>query len=65
MIVFNRGPLTAECTVRRLSGVGVDLHVAENAQIPETFKLSIDADGFSKMCKVVSREGSRISAKFG
>jgi diguanylate cyclase (GGDEF)-like protein len=64
-ISFRGGTLTTDCTVRRLSAVGAELQVSEHVNLPERFKLRIDADGLSKMCAITSRNGTKVTVTFG
>ena len=64
-IVFNLGHSVIDCTVRRLSEAGAKIDVISSADIPESFKLSIEADGFSKACKIVRKDNRHLEVVFG
>jgi diguanylate cyclase (GGDEF)-like protein len=63
-IVFNFGGSVIDCTVRRLSKTGARLDVVSSRAVPKQFKLSIEADGFSKACEVVRKEERFVEVAF-
>lgn len=65
LIVFNLGQSTLKCTVCRLSDIGARVQVVSQARVPDAFKLQIEADGFSRACRVLERKGSEIIISFG
>ena len=60
LISFNAGRTAVECTVRRLSSSGAQLQVSPATVLPDTFKLGIQADGFSRICRIVERQGAIV-----
>ena len=63
-IVFNFGNSVIDCTVRRLSDTGARLDLLSLQDIPPSFKLSIEADGFSKSCEVAHRDDRGLDVLF-
>jgi hypothetical protein len=63
-IVFNGGRSAINCTVRRLSEQGANLAVISTADVPNRFKLAIDADAFSKTCSVTHKSSGEIHVLF-
>ncbi len=63
-IVFNFGNSVIDCTVRRLSETGARLDVLSLQDIPRQFKLSIEADGFSKSCEVAHKDNRSLDVVF-
>lgn len=60
LISFNAGSSSVECTVRRLSASGAQLQVSPTTFLPDTFKLGIEADGLSRMCRILERQGATV-----
>lgn len=63
-IVFNGGGSVIDCTVRRLSEQGASLAVISTAGLPERFKLAIESDAFSRLCRVAHKAGTEIDVQF-
>jgi diguanylate cyclase (GGDEF)-like protein len=63
-IAFNGGNSVLDCTVRRLSEMGASLDVVSSDAIPKRFKLSIESDGFSKLCEIVRKDARQIEIVF-
>ena len=64
-IAFNAGSSVIDCTVRGLGASAASLDVVSTASIPDTFKLAIAADGFSRACRVTAKSDRRIEVAFG
>ncbi len=60
LISFDAGHSSVECTVRRLSSSGAQLQVSPTTILPDTFKLGIAADGLSRMCRILERQGATV-----
>jgi diguanylate cyclase (GGDEF)-like protein len=60
LISFNAGNSVIECTVRRLASSSAHLQVALATVLPDTFKLRIEADGLSRMCRILERQGATV-----
>ncbi len=63
-ISFNAGRSTIDCTVRTLSETGAGLDVVSSAGVPETFKLRIDADDLSRVCRMTDKRDKHIEVAF-
>ncbi|MGY2049219.1 GGDEF domain-containing protein [Methylobacterium sp. JK268] len=63
-VSFNSGRSSIDCTVRSLSEEGAGLKIASTAGVPETFKLMIEADNFSRLCQIVSKADQQIEVAF-
>jgi diguanylate cyclase (GGDEF)-like protein len=63
-ISFNSGRSVFECTVRALSDDAATLDVVSTADVPDTFKLRIAADDFSRACRVVARREKKVEIAF-
>jgi diguanylate cyclase (GGDEF)-like protein len=63
-IAFNRGSSNVECTVRALSDTGAAIDVIAAAALPDRFKLRVDSDGWSRLCKVLTRQNTRLEVAF-
>jgi diguanylate cyclase (GGDEF)-like protein len=63
-ISFNAGRSAIDCTVRSLSDESAGLKIVTSAGIPETFKLLIESDGFSRLCQIVSKSGQHLDVAF-
>ena len=63
-ISFKTGQSCIDCIVRTLSDSGAGIEVVSTADIPDLFKLQIEADGFSGLCRVVSRTERHIELEF-
>jgi diguanylate cyclase (GGDEF)-like protein len=63
-IVFNKGMSVIDCTVRRLSDSTAVLDVISSASVPDAFKLRVDCDGLSRMCRIARKAGERIEVVF-
>lgn len=61
---FNGGNSTIDCTVRTLSGTGGGLAISSSAGVPEQFKLQIEADGFYRMCRIVTKTDTYLEVAF-
>ena len=64
-ILFNHHHSVIDCTVRGLGAGAASLDVVSTASIPDTFKLAIAADGFSRACRVTAKSDRRIEVAFG
>lgn len=63
-ILFNRGRSTVSCTVRTLSDTGAGIDVSSSRGLPDTFDLSIEADGLVRSCRVLSLSDRRVEVTF-
>lgn len=63
-IVFNSGRSVIDCTVRGLCETAARLDVVSTAEIPEIFKLAIAGDGFSRACKITTKENRKLEVSF-
>jgi diguanylate cyclase (GGDEF)-like protein len=63
-IAFNGGRSTIDCTVRGLSDHGASLSVISTAEVPGQFKLRIDSDDLSRLCRVVTKREKRLEVEF-
>lgn len=64
MIAFNLRRLTYPCVVRDLSVAGARLQTDTPGNIPDTFDLLIELDGFEAECEVMWREGKQVGVRF-
>lgn len=53
-----------DCTVRNISDTGAALSVESPVGIPAEFKLVVEADQISRMCRIVWRKEKRIGIRF-
>lgn len=65
LVHFGEGTEPIDCTVRTLGAEGAGLDVADAETLPETFRLSIRADGLELPCKVISRTQRHVEVEFG
>jgi hypothetical protein len=63
-IFFNFGRSAIDCTVRSLSEMGAGIDVSSTAGIPDEFKLHIDSDDVSKMCRISMKRDKHIEVVF-
>lgn len=63
-ITFNGGRSTIDCTVRSLSEAGAGLDVVSAAGIPDRFKLQIEADGWSRLCRIAEKRDRHLEVAF-
>lgn len=63
-ISFNTGQSCIDCTVRTLSDNGAGIDIVSSAGIPDSFKLLIEADGFSGLCRVTRRTERHLELEF-
>ena len=63
-IVFNSGRSAVDCTVRGPGESAAYLDVVSTAGIPDTFKLAIADDHFSRACSISSKHDKRIEVAF-
>jgi hypothetical protein len=63
-IVFHSGNSTVDCTVRGISEVDATLDVVSTADIPVSFKLRIEADDFSRHCRIITKSERRVEVEF-
>jgi diguanylate cyclase (GGDEF)-like protein len=63
-IAFNGGRSTIDCTVRGLSDLRASLAVITTADIPGQFKLRIEADDLSRVCRVVAKRERQLEVEF-
>ncbi len=61
---FSGRSCSIECSVRDLSDTGVRLRTTGSANIPDTFELIIETDGFEADCQVVWRKDNDIGVEF-
>lgn len=64
IIAYSSRHLTVECAVRDLSDDGARLIVTNHRQIPDSFELLIELDGFEANCEVVWRRPESIGVRF-
>jgi hypothetical protein len=55
---------TVVCTIRNVSSGGVAIEIKGSVEIPETFKLVVEADNFISCCRVAWRQGRRVGVSF-
>lgn len=53
-----------DCTVRNMSSTGAAIEVESPIGVPDEFKLVIEADHFSRLCRISWRKGKRLGVKF-
>jgi diguanylate cyclase (GGDEF)-like protein len=63
-ITFNGGRSTIDCTVRGLSDLQASLAVITTADIPGQFKLRIESDDLSRVCRVVAKREKQLEVEF-
>ena len=63
-IAFNGGQSSIDCTVRGLSDQGASLDVISTANVPDVFKLRIDADDLSRGCRVLAKRDRHLEVEF-
>jgi diguanylate cyclase (GGDEF)-like protein len=63
-IIFNTGRSVIDCTVRGLSENAASLDVVSTADIPDTFKLGITADGIFRTCNIIAKHKRRLEVAF-
>lgn len=63
-IAFNGGQSSIDCTVRGLSDHGASLDVISTANVPDVFKLRIDADDLSRGCRVLAKRDRHLEVEF-
>ncbi|MDR7040525.1 diguanylate cyclase (GGDEF)-like protein [Methylobacterium sp. BE186] len=63
-ISFNGGRSAIDCTVRSLSEESASLKIVTSAGIPETFKLLIESDGFSRLCRIEAKADRDLEVAF-
>jgi hypothetical protein len=61
---FNGRFCTVSCTVRDLSDTGARLRCDGSVNVPDTFELIIELDGFEAACEVAWRKGSDLGVRF-
>jgi len=64
MIAYNLRRITVPCVVRDLSVAGARLQVESPENVPNTFDLLIELDGFEVECETMWREGKQIGVRF-
>lgn len=64
IVAFSGRNCSIECSVRDLSDTGVRLRAPGSINIPDTFELIIETDGFEADCQVVWRKDSDIGVMF-
>ncbi len=57
-ISFHGARSAIECTVRHQGEASAHLQVESTALVPDAFKLDIDVDGLSRLCRVIERKGA-------
>lgn len=63
-ISFDGGRPAIDCTVRSLSDMGAGLMIASSADIPDKFKLLIEADEYVRLCQVVDKSPKTLGVEF-
>ena len=64
IVTFSGRNCSIECSVRDLSDTGAKLRATGSANIPDTFELIIETDGFEADCQVVWRKDNDIGVVF-
>ncbi len=64
VIGYNDRRSTLPCTVRDLSDTGARLRTDSAINVPDTFVLIIELDGFEAECKVVWRKSPDLAVTF-
>jgi len=67
--VLKGGIVTVEggnipCTVRNMSSTGAAVDFAQRVDLPATFTLLIERDGFTRRCRPVWRNERRVGMAF-
>jgi diguanylate cyclase (GGDEF)-like protein len=63
-IAFHGGRSAVDCTVRSLSDTSAGIDVISTTGVPDTFKLRIEADNFSRFCRVTERKERHLEVTF-
>jgi diguanylate cyclase (GGDEF)-like protein len=63
-IVFNAGRSAIDCTVRGIGIHSASVDVVSTASVPETFKLAIVGDGFSRACTITTKSERHLEVAF-
>jgi diguanylate cyclase (GGDEF)-like protein len=63
-ISFNLGRSVIDCTVKAVADNGAGLAVVSSAGIPAQFKLLIEADDFSRACRILTKDEKHIEVAF-
>ena len=61
---FNGRFCTVSCTVRDISDTGARLRSDGSVNVPDTFDLIIEIDGFEASCQVAWRRGNELGVHF-
>lgn len=64
LIAYSSRHVTCPCVVRDLSDTGARLQVHRAMEVPDTFELIIELDGFEAQCVVAWRTDKEIGVKF-
>lgn len=64
IVTFSGRNCAIECTVRDISDTGVRLRTTGTINVPDTFELIIETDGFEADCQVVWRKDDDIGVMF-
>lgn len=64
LLSFDDGRAGLDCTVRSLSEAGAALNVVDARDVPETFRLSIRDDRFSRRCRIALRRDGHLDVAF-
>lgn len=64
IIAYSGRHLTFECAVRDLSDQGAKLIVTDHRQVPDSFELLVELDGFEADCEVVWRRSDTLGVRF-
>jgi hypothetical protein len=63
-IVFNRKFSVMDCTVRNLSDGGACLVLGTVVGIPDQFELTVEPDGWTRLCRVAWKSENRMGVAF-
>ncbi len=64
MIAYSGRHSTMYCVVRDISDTGARLQIPNAMQVPDTFELIIELDGFEAACEVAWRNETELGLKF-
>ena len=64
IIAYSSRHVTCPCVVRNLSDTGAQLQVHRAMEVPDTFELFIELDGFEAECVVVWRTEKELGVRF-
>lgn len=63
-ITFNRGRSSIDCTIRGLSDAGAALDICSLADVPQSFRLHVEPEGWNRRCRIVGSRDRRLAVAF-